>query len=165
MTASAPLLIDDALTAFVQGGVSMIVASRSAAGVPSVMRAVGCRVSDDRRELTMLMSAAGCGALLDDLRAGAPVATVVTRPSTHAARQFKAPSAVVAPATAVDWALATQWQQLFAREIGPLGFSLEYVMTAFAWRPGDLHRISFQPTEAYDQTPGATAGTALGAPS
>lgn len=156
-------LIDPPLAAFLQGGVSMIAASRGADGAPSVMRGVGCRLSDDRRQLTLLMSAAGCGRLLDDLRAGGPLAVVFSRPTTHEAVQLKAPGATVAPGTAADWALATRWQQLFAAEIEPLGFALDFVMAAFAWRPGDLVAIRFEPAEAYDQTPGARAGTALGA--
>lgn len=156
-----PPLVDPALAAFVQGGVSMIAASRGDDGAPSVMRGVGCRVSEDRRQLTLLMSAAGCGRLLDDLRAGGPIAVVFARPSTHEAVQLKAARAVVSVGSAADWALATRWQQRFAVEIAPLGFGLDFVMAAFGWRPGDLHAICFEPTEAYDQTPGAKAGTPL----
>ena len=156
-------LIDDDTAAFMQRGVSVIVGSRSSASPAqaSLMRAVGCRVSPDRRAVTVLLHAPPCRALLDDIRATGQVAVVFSQPSTHRTLQFKARDARLGEATPQDWALASQYQQAFAREVEPLGISKEFAMAIMGWRPADLMALHFTPVEAYDQTPGPRAGTRL----
>ena len=157
----ASLRLDAASVAFIEGGVSIIVGSCGADGVPSVVRAVGCRVSDDRTQLTALLVASQCGTLLEQLRAGGPIAVVFTEPPTHRALQLKAPGARVAEATPTDWATATRHQQQFAAAIEALGFGHDFACAIHSWRPGDMVAAHFRPSEAYDQTPGPNAGSAL----
>ena len=58
MAATAgPALLDEEGAAFVQGGVSIVAASRDAALVPSIGRVVGCRVAADRRRVTVFVAA------------------------------------------------------------------------------------------------------------
>ena len=45
-----PPVLDEDHAAFIQGGVSVVVASRNADLVPDVVRGCGCRVSRDRRQ-------------------------------------------------------------------------------------------------------------------
>ncbi|RZU02001.1 hypothetical protein [Rivibacter subsaxonicus] len=157
----APLQLDAATVTFIEGGVSIIVGSCGADGVPSVVRAVGCRVSADRALMTVLLVASQCSALLEQLRGGGPIAVVFTEPPTHRALQLKAPGATVAEATPTDWATATRHQQQFAAAIDALGFGHDFACAIHSWRPGDMVAAHFRPTEAYDQTPGPNAGSAL----
>lgn len=157
---TAPL-IDVALAAFMTGGVSIGMASVGPNLRPSMARAVGCRLSEDLRQVTLLASAASAPELLADLRAGGPIAALFSLPSTHRTVQLKAPSTRLAPATPAGWALATRYVQAFTDELARLGWSIEFVTALLTWQPGDLMAISFEPVEAYDQTPGANAGTPL----
>lgn len=156
-------LIDEDTAAFMQRGVSVIVGSRSSAlpAQASLMRAVGCRVAADRRTVTVLLHAPLCRALLDDIRATGLVAVVFSQPTTHRTLQLKASNAHLGEATPQDWALASQYQQAFAREVEPLGFPKDFAMAIMGWRPADLVALHFSPAEAFDQTPGPRAGTRL----
>jgi len=80
--ANSPLL-DAAQAAFLGGPVAINVASHDAARVPSIARAFGCRVSDDRREVVVFLSQPRSRRILDDLAAGAPIAAVFSRPATR----------------------------------------------------------------------------------
>ena len=66
----SPLDADHA--AFIQGGVSVIVASRDADFVADVVRGCGCRVSRDRRQVTVLVEPSRAGTLLDGHRRERP---------------------------------------------------------------------------------------------
>lgn len=159
---SADPLIDPATAAFMQAGVSVIAASCSADGAPSIMRAVGCRVAEDRRSVTVLLNAPQSQQLIADIGATRRVAVVFSQPTTHRSLQFKADDAEMVPTTPLDWALASQYQQALSRELETIGFPREFTMTFIAWRPGELAAVRFSPAEAWDQTPGPRAGTPLG---
>ena len=51
-------LLNEAIAAFIQRGVSMNLASRDAGNMPTVARACGCRVSPDLRQVTVFLSPA-----------------------------------------------------------------------------------------------------------
>jgi hypothetical protein len=164
-----PSFIDEDTAAFMQRGVSIIASSRGADVAeqrhpqPSLMRALGCRVSPDRRQVTILLNAPQSCALLDDIRATGQIAVVFSQPSTHRAVQIKARLAQVVETTPHDWALASQYQQAYAREVEVLGYPMGFAMALMAWRPADLAAVSFIPEQGYEQTPGLHAGAPLSA--
>ena len=86
----------------VAGGVSIIVAGRDARNETTVARAVGCRMAEDGRRITVFLSAAQSGALLADVRANGCVAVVFSEPTTHRAIQLKGTDAAIVPLTAED---------------------------------------------------------------
>src|SRR4051794_3727222 len=98
----APVLIAPEVAAFMQGGVSVIVGGRTAERVPDVVRGCGCRVSRDRRRVTVLVEALRAPELLSAIRSSGTVAVVFSRPSTHRTIQLKADDAVVSTATPAD---------------------------------------------------------------
>lgn len=163
-----PPLIDEDTAIFMQRGVSIIASSchPGAAGQPmqpSLMRALGCRVSADRRLVTILLNGPQSRALLNDIQATGRLAVVFNQPSTHRAVQLKAEHALLIESTPLDWTLASQYQQAYAREIDILGYPMDFAMSLMAWRPADLAAVSFTPTQGYEQTPGVRAGAPLGA--
>jgi hypothetical protein len=93
MTAGTSL--DAELVAFIQGGVSIHAASRSASHEPDLARALGCRVSADRRRVSVFLLASHCGALLADDRANGAVAVVFSLPGSHRTVQLKGKDAAV----------------------------------------------------------------------
>ena len=160
MAAAAPLLDEDN-AAFIQRGVSIHVASRGKTNVPSLARAIGCRVSRDRRRVTTFVPSAQAGALLDDVGATGAIAAVFSQPSTHRTIQLKAARAVVEPIAKADLRLIEAYRDAFVAEVSPMGFAEGTIRAFLACAPGDLVAVTFTPTAAFEQTPGPSAGTPL----
>lgn len=162
MGADAPIL-DEALAAFVQTGVSINAGSRGAGNVPALARANGCRVAADRRSVTVFLAAAKSEALLEAVRGSRTIAVVFSEPPTHRTIQLKGTDAVAAAATGEDRAIAARWVDAFVAALVPLGYS-EAVFRALLWAdPADLIAVTFTPSAAFDQTPGPRAGAPLAA--
>jgi hypothetical protein len=160
----SPPLLDEDNAAFVQGGVSIVAASRDADLVPSTGRIAGCRVSADRRRVSVFVAATQAPALLADVRACRRIAVVFTRPTTHRTLQLKADDAVVRPATADEMELLPRHIEAFAIEIAALGYSGAQARALLACSEGDVQAIDFTPSAAFEQTPGPKAGTPLATP-
>ena len=154
-------LLDDEGAAFVQGGVSIVAASRDAALVPSIGRAAGCVVAADRRRVTVFVAASQAPELVADLRACGRIAVVFSRPSTHRTLQLKGDDAVVRPPAAGEAAIPGRYAGAFAEDIGRLGHTAAQARTLVACVDGDLVAIDFTPNAAFEQTPGPNAGTPL----
>jgi hypothetical protein len=152
--------LDAANAAFVQGPVSVIVASRSAELVPDVVRGCGCRVSRDRCRVTVLIEPGRASTLLDDLVANGMVAVVFSQPSTHRTIQLKGSDAAVVPVTAADRAAARRHLQEWSDDLRKIGFDAE-LAAAVHGNAGQLVAIRFTPTAAFEQTPGPGAGQPL----
>jgi hypothetical protein len=156
-----PPLLDAAHADFIRQKVSMAVASRSTACVPSLARAYGCRISSDRLRVTVFVNEAHAQPLLADLRAGGALAAVFSRPSTHETLQLKATRAEVVPLADGDLEAVQAYTQGFDEELSGLGFSPAYVRAMGAPAEGALVAVRFAPDAAFVQTPGPNAGTPL----
>ena len=154
-------LLDEANAAFIQGGVSMIAASRNASNMPTVVRALGCRISPDRRGIAVFVARAQAAALLDDVRLTGAIAVVFTQPSTHRAIQLKGSDARIESLAAGDHEIAAALVDAFAADLVPLGYPQSFVHALLASAPDDLVAIAFTPNAAFSQTPGARAGAPL----
>lgn len=157
-------LLDEDNAAFVQGGVSIVAASRDIELVPSIGRISGCHVSVDRRRLSVIVVATQAPALLADVRASGRIAVVFTRPTTHRTLQLKAGDASVRPVTSDELALLPRYVEAFAAELTSLGYGDAQAQAMFACSEGDLLAIDFTPSAAFEQTPGPKAGTPLATP-
>ena len=162
-TALPPLLPDD-VAAFIQGGVSMTVASRDERLVPSINKAVGCRVSADRRQVTMLLFAEPAEVLARDIAHCRQAAVVFSQPSTNRTVQLKGRDVVSVPVQPADVALVRRYIALFAAELGHLGWDQSYVESLFWHEPVHLIAFRFTPEGAFHQTPGPSAGAAMTLP-
>ena len=156
-----PTWISPEGAAFIQQGVSINVASRDVRHVPSLSRALGCRIAPDGKTLSIVMVASQCETLIRDLQKTAAIAVVFSQPSTHRSLQIKGHDAVVTPPTDEDRALVASTRLAFAAEIAPLGFPKEFSDRLFQHAPDDLCVVTFTPEAVYRQTPGAGAGTRL----
>jgi hypothetical protein len=154
-------LISAQVAAFIQSGLSITVAARGERLVPSISRAVGCRVDADLRQVTVLVFADQAEAVCRDIANNGLVAVCFSRPSTHETVQLKGADAVPVRATPQDVAAARRSVGQFAEDLGPLGWNRQFIDT-LCWRdPADLLGIRFTPQSAFAQTPGPSAGTAL----
>ncbi|HET7202541.1 MAG TPA: hypothetical protein VFI92_04155 [Steroidobacteraceae bacterium] len=155
------LRLDPEHVAFIQGGVSVVVSARNEALVPDVLRGCGCRVSRDRRRVTVLAESARSGDVLDGVRANGMIAVVFSQPSTHRTLQLKGSDATVARATAADQRTARRHLEAWMADMQRIGY--DPVFTRAARGDGaDLVAITFSVAAAFEQTPGPAAGRRLG---
>ena len=157
-----PPLLDEDNAAFIQTGISIVAASRDASLMPSIGRAAGCRVSPDRRAVSIVLPQGQATQLVADVKASGHIAVVFSRPSTHRTMQLKADDARVRPATQEEGASIARYVEAFGREIAALGHTHEQAVALFAFRDDDLVAIDFTPNAAFEQTPGPKAGRPLG---
>jgi len=158
-TGRAPPL-EAGLAAFIQGPVSVIVASRNADLVADVVRGCGCRVSRDRRQVTVLIEPGRASTLVDDVAANGMIAVVLSQPSTHKTIQLKGTDARLVPVTAADRAAAQQHLRDWSEDLGRIGYAAAFA-AALHGGAGPLAAIRFTPTATFQQTPGPDAGQPL----
>ena len=150
------------LLATMAAGVSVLVASRGDDLHPSVMRAMGCRIDRDAGTGTVFLSRRQSHDLLRDIERSGRVAAMFSQPSTHLSVQLKASRAAVRAAAPNDRETLDAYGAAVVREIQSIGYPPALVRAMLSWELDDLAAVSFEPDEAFDQTPGPRAGAALG---
>jgi hypothetical protein len=157
---SAPLLPAEYL-ALMARGVSVIVASSSAARVPSLMRAVGSHVADGGRQVTVYVSRSQASQLLDDIASSGQVAVVFSSPVSHQTLQLKSSQVTLRPMDVADLPILQRYRESMEQEVGAVGFPPTFTRAMLAHRIDDVVAIGFRPEQAFDQSPGPRAGTPL----
>ena len=150
------------LLAMMRRGVSCIVGSRDAALRPSLMRAVGSDVTPDAGTVTVYLARSQSRQLLQDIAATGHLAVVFSEPASHRTVQFKARTARVRPATDDDLPVLARYLASMEREIQRVGYGADVARALLAHRLEDVVAVSFEPEQAFDQTPGPRAGAPLG---
>lgn len=156
----APCLDAD-LAAFVQGGVSIVAASRVGKRSPVIARAAGCRVSPSRRQVTLLVASSQAAAFLEGIRNTRAIAAVFSQPSTHRTIQLKGTDAAPAPLQDGDHALIAAYTHAFCEELAPLGYHPDQVRAVLSCEADDFVAVTFTISTAFSQTPGPRAGEPL----
>jgi hypothetical protein len=154
-------VLDADHAAFMQGGVSVVVASRSPALVADVVRGCGCRVSRDRRRVTVLVELGRSSELLDNIRLTGMIALVCSQPSTHRTIQLKGTDAEIVAVTAADRRIADRHLGAWVEELVSVGYPADFAAAVRGRAETGLAAIAFVPTSAFEQTPGPAAGTRL----
>jgi hypothetical protein len=147
---------------FAQGGVSVIVATRDAGLVADAIRACGCRVSRDRRRVTVLVDRVRAETLVANVAANGQIAVVFSQPSTHRTIQLKGTDAAVVRPQPSDRALAASHREEWIDELGRIGYAREFAAAFWGRLPETLVAVAFTPSAAFQQTPGPAAGQPLG---
>jgi hypothetical protein len=158
VTAARPL-VDEATSKFVQNAVSIFAASTNPQNHPTIARAVGCRVSRDRRRVTVLVSSKE--PFVEAVRATRAIAVTFTQPGTHATIQLKGKDAKVTSRRKDDPELMTRYTEAFIADVCPLGYSEELLRALLGCDPAEVSAVTFCPHTAFLQTPGPRAGTPL----
>ena len=148
----------------IERGVSVIVSSCDPDLTPSVMRAVGSRIADDGRHITVYMCRSQSAQLLRDVARSARLAAVFSQPSSHRTVQIKTRAARLREATEDDEPALQHYLQGMERELTSIGFAAVYARAMLAYRLDDVVAIEFVPELAFDQTPGPRAGQPITAP-
>lgn len=154
-------MLDEEICAFLASGVSITIASRNAAMQPSISRAKGCRVLPGAQpKLRIYVSATHAGELLDDVRATGMIAAAFNLPDTHRSLQLKGSDARIEALEDADRAAMDGCIIAFSASLTTLGFSNDFIR-AFFESPQDEAAIEFTPADAFQQTPGPSAGARL----
>lgn len=160
-------LTDPGWNAFLAGGVSVVVAGRDGDGRPALMRAVGARFDAGMRRLTVYLSASRSVGLLRGIGDNGAIAVVISKPTTHQTVQLKGKDAALRPLDREDIERVDGYVRSMTQELAALGFPAAFVDALFDADPPsgidarDLVAVGFTPAEAFVQTPGPRAGTAL----
>ncbi len=156
-----PSPLDAALAGFIQGGVSVVIASSNAGLEPDVVRGCGCRVSRDLRRVTVLFDRSRDDRVLDDFAANGRIAVVFTQPSTHRTIQLKGTDAALVRTASSDRLVMQAHREMWIEELGLVGYTREFSAAVWGPLPETLAAIAFTPTSAFQQTPGPGAGQPL----
>ena len=157
----AAALIPPDLLEMMARGVSVNVASRDQALRPSLMRAVDSSVTPDGCSITVYLSRRQAGQLLQDVAATGHIAAVYSEPASHRTVQVKASRAVLRDAEAADQPVLDRYLASMEHEIQRVGHAPALTRAMLAHRLGDLVAITFEPEQAFNQTPGPKAGAVL----
>ena len=157
-----PPLLDEVHAVFIQRRVSINVGARDADNVPTLARALGCRVSPDRRRVTVFLSVPRSGALLKNIRDNGAIAVVISRPSTHQAIQLKGADAEAGPLEEGDRALIAAYEDSFVEELLQIGYRETFARAVVSGQSDEIVGVTFTPVAAFVQTPGPAAGQRLG---
>jgi hypothetical protein len=156
---NAPLL-SDSTAVFIEGGVSMIGCSCHPDKTPAMARAVGCRVSPDRQNITLLFPKSWSTDLFEAVRQSGRLATVYSLPSSALTIQLKGRAEITrAPKDAA--VIVARYADAFVADVCPLGYAEEMIRAVLSCAPADLCAVTFRIDQAFDQTPGPRAGEPL----
>ena len=153
--------LDENNAALIQGGVSISVSSCNADGSSEIARAVGCRVSKNRRSVTLLFPRSRAEGLLAAIESSGKIAAVFSDPPTHITLQLKGIDAEISAIQKVDSKINQRYVDAFAGIVCPLGFADNVVRALVSCTPEDLSAVTFTVCQAFRQTPGPRAGEPL----
>jgi hypothetical protein len=160
---AGPTLAGGVLTAeivdFCESGISIILAS-AARGRPFVGRGIGCRVSQGG-EVRIILRRSSNAALLEAVERGGGIAITFTQPSNDRSIQLKSARARIAALTADDGPTALRQTAAFRVALMGVGYSEAFAAAYCAYEPHELVALDFMPEQAFVQTPGPSAGSAL----
>ncbi|MGA0570317.1 hypothetical protein ACO2Q9_06310 [Variovorax sp. VNK109] len=152
-------LLTPEFIAIIDRGVSSIVASRSLDMKPSIMRAVGARITPDGTHVTVFVSRPASRQLLQDIATTGTVSVVFSVPFTHQTVQVKASRGVeIRPAGEQDRPVLARYLKSMEFEIGRVGYGPAFTRKMLSHDLAQTVAIGFTPEQAFDQTPGPRAG-------
>lgn len=153
-------VLTEELAEFCQGGVSVVIAARSADGMPIAGVAKACRITPEGRMRLFLTEPAN-RTLLSAFAQGSPIAATFSAPRNHRSIQVK--SASVRQVDLGDGELAEIARQVkvFAGELVSSNYTPRFATAFTGYREEEIVAVEFLPDDAFVQTPGPGAGEQL----
>lgn len=148
----------DALRIFMDDGVSVVLATADADGIPSCCRAVAITSRDEFETLTIYVPAATAQETIANVATTRRVAVSATRPLSHQSVQVKGITRGVRLAPAADEAFVRAKFDSFAAVLDQIGLPRRRARSIAQW-PAFAIDITIE--EIFDQTPGPKAGSAI----
>jgi hypothetical protein len=147
------------IAGFCQRGLSICLASSDRRGEPIAGLGLACR--QDAGRLRILLDRRGHERLLRAVAAGAPVAVTFSQPETHRSIQLKAATASPAAFLPTDEPELMRQTAAMREELISVGYSAAFATIYSAFDRQELAVIVLAPEQAFVQTPGPAAGSAL----
>lgn len=160
----AAVAIAPDLLALMVKGVSVIVSACGLDLRPNLMRAMGSCVDADGHTVTVYLSRSQSRQLLQDIASTGRLAVVFTHPRSHRALQVKASGARMRSADASDAPILARYLASMEEELALIDFGTDFTRAMFSQPIDDMVAVSFEPEQAFDQTPGPKAGAPLTVP-
>ena len=154
-------MIDADLQAFLEGGLGIHVASRTARLEPNGARAAAVKVDEDRLHFTVYAAEVAAARILPDLRANGAAAVVFARPVDDRACQIKGIFVEARPAEAAERAFVEQQWSAFLDNLEAIGIPRA---APSRWATWPAVAIRLRATAIFEQTPGPDAGARIVAP-
>ncbi len=159
-SASVRPLIDAELANWiVRGGPTITVASRDEQNRPSLGQAIGCKLDDERRRLTLFLLEARNQSVIADFRRVGAAAVVFTNSFSTRSLQLKTSEVREVAFSPADHERVTAYIGAVALEFANHGVPDGYVRALLVREPGPILAFELTPEIAFDQTPGPRAGS------
>lgn len=146
------------LQRFVEGGISVIVATVDADKIPTCCRAIALSTKNDFETVTVYVPAATGQETIANVATTRRVAISASEPLSHASVQIKGVSRGVKFAAASEEELVRTRLHQFADVLAELGLPRRITHRIAHW-PAFAIEVSVE--QVFDQTPGPKAGTPL----
>ena len=147
------------LVEFMQGGVSLLVGTRSADLRPVGRRAFGARIDVADSAATVFVPACGAERLLANLKGNGQVAATFARPMDSRALQIKGHCLTVHETTAAERVVQDRYFAAFSAALVMLGQEPK-LMRRVRYFPS--YAVTFRIDSMFEQTPGPGAGRDVG---
>lgn len=154
----SPLSVE--LAAFMQSGISVILAVVTHDLQPLAGIALACRVDAAGVVRVLLRKPANAG-LIDLVAQGGPIAVTVSRPHDHRSIQIKAPMARIATVRPDDLPEIARQTTGMRDELIGCAFDPVLASAYVAYAPGEVVAVELSPDRIFVQTPGPDAGNEL----
>jgi hypothetical protein len=145
---------------FLGAGVTHQVGACDRGGRPSICRALAATV-DEQGQVVVLISAQAGFEVLAAIRDTRRVSAVFACPGDFRALHVKGQDAVVGHADEAYRTLVAERRLAIHAQLGPYGFSEEFMSAWYTVPDEELAYIRFTPLGAWNQTPGPGAGGAV----
>jgi hypothetical protein len=155
---SAPLT--EEVVAFMESGLSIVMAVVGPGGRALTGRALAVRVTPEAR-IRLIYAEEGNEAVTASAKSGQPIAATFSAPLSHRTLQLKGFSSREEDFAPEDEAAARKQTDVFAAILGAVGHTPAFVQAFTGYRSSAARVLSFPAQEAYEQTPGPGAGRPL----
>lgn len=154
-------MLEPDLSVLLQAGSALIVGTVSPDGEPRATRGWGLLVTDEERCWLRALVAADDPVTVGNLVVGARVAITAADVRTLQSAQVKGEVRSVEAPTAEDLEVVEQWGERLCEEILDTDGTPPELMRRI--KPLEVVAVELAVTDRFDQTPGPTAGSPLGA--
>lgn len=152
--------LSDDVAAFIESGVSIVVAVVGPTGRAHTGRALAARVQPDAT-IRLIFAEEGTEAIAASARQRGPIAATFSAPMSHRTLQLKGFSSRLEQLDPEDEAASQRQCDAFAGVLEAVFHPPAFVQAFLDYRQSKLWVLSFPAHEAFEQTPGPGAGRPL----
>lgn len=148
-------ILTSELVEFMEGGVSLLIGTRSAELRPAGRRAFGARIDAEQSAATVFVPACGAELVLANLKDNGQVAATFARPLDNRALQLKGRCLNVHETSAAERAFQDRYFAAFSEALLLLGQQPKLLRRV---RYFPSYAVTFRIESMFEQTPGPDAG-------